>query len=194
MKLGLLPAFLSLVLLAAPALAQQDPAAPPTDAPAGQYAIDPAHTTVAFVVRHLDISDIGGRFKDVKGVVTLGDEPSFQATIQVASVDTAVEQRDTHLKSPDFFDAEKFPTIEFKSTSVRNEGENYTVVGDFTMHGVTKEITVPFRYLGAAEMHGQRVGFTATLTIDRRDWGLDAWQGMVGNDIHMLISFEGIKQ
>lgn len=204
MKQPLLALALSLTTLTA-AVAQTTPpadadrsesgrAAAAQEAPAGKYAIDPAHATIGFSVRHLDIADIVGKFNQVEGTFTLGDQPAFHAVIPVKSVNTGVEQRDDHLRSSDFFNVEKFPTIEFKSTGVEQEGNSYTLVGDFTMHGETKEITLPLRYLGTAEMHGTRVGFTGETTIDRREWGLTAWQGMVGNDIRLIISFEGVRE
>ena len=179
------------VLAATPYVIGQDAQAPP----AGEYAIDPAHSSFVFSVSHLGISKVYGRFNEFSGSYTLGGSPSFSATLQTSSVDTNQGKRDDHLKSADFFDARQFPTITFKTTSVEVEGDTYTLTGDFTMHGQTQEVTLPLTYGGTAKMRGDtRTGFHGQTTIDRTQWGLDAWDGMVGNEITLMIAFEGIKQ
>lgn len=191
-----LPLVLSLCLLLVTAAAAQDstPAAPP-EAPAGTYVLDTAHTTIGFKVTHLGISEVHGRFNEFSGEVTLGEQPAFNATIQTASVDTGVERRDNHLRSGDFFSADQHPQITFKSKGVEVDGDTHKVTGDFTMHGQTKEIVLPLKYFGSTEFRGkQRVGFVGEVTIDRREWGLEAWQGMVGNDVTLIISFEAEQQ
>ncbi len=188
------------VLVVTPYVIGQNSAEPgeaataPAAAP-GTYKVDPAHSSFNFHVSHLGISLIHGRFNEFSGSYTLGDRPGFQATLQTDSVDTNQGKRDDHLKSSDFFDARQFPTITFDTQRVEVEGDQYTLVGDFTMHGQTHEVTLPLTYHGQAEMQGQtRTGFTGETTIDRTRWGLDAWDGMVGNEITLVISFEGIKQ
>lgn len=194
----LAPLALAATLALALSAHAQDAAAPSAAPAPGAYAIDPVHSTIGFAVTHLAISEVEGRFNEINGTLVLGDKErgtSFTATIPVASVDTGNTKRDDHLRSDDFFKATTHPTIEFRSTSVDVQGDAYAVTGDFTMHGQTKEVTIPFRYTGSAEMRGQqRVGFTGDLNIDRREWGLDAWQGMVGNEIRIRLSFQGIKE
>lgn len=164
-------------------------------APAGHYEIDPAHTCLYFRVEHMGISKVYGRFDELEGAFTLGDRPAFEVTINTASINTNVEKRDNHLRSPEFFDAERFPHIRFETRRVEIDGDEYALTGDFTMHGQTHELTVPLTCMGAVEAQGKtRVGFVGTLTIDRRRWGMDTYQGLVGNDIKLLLSFEGVRQ
>lgn len=190
-----LPLVLSLCLLLAAAAAAVAQDASPAAPPAGIYVLDTAHTTIGFKVAHLGISEVHGRFNEFEGSVTLGDQPAFNATIQTASVDTGVERRDNHLRSGDFFSADQYPQITFRSKSVEIDGDTYNITGDFTIHGQTNEIVLPLKYQGSTEYRGkQRVGFVGETTIDRRKWGLDAWQGMVGNDVTLIISFEAEQQ
>ncbi|MGA8546834.1 MAG: YceI family protein, partial [Mycobacterium sp.] len=106
---------------------------------AGTWAIDPVHSSINFSVRHLMVGKIYGRFDSFSGAITIGDDgtPSVSAEIDVNSIDTGNEQRDAHIKVPDFFDVEQFPTAAFVSTAVRADGDNYLVDGDFTLKGVT---------------------------------------------------------
>ena len=122
------------------------------------------------------------------------------ATIQVKSIDTGVAQRDTHLKSPDFFDAEKYPAITFTSKRVENQGGQQVLVGDFTMHGVTRELSLPVRIKGPIKaMGGERIGIDATGSINRKDYGiswnktLDSGGVMVGEEVQIEINAEAVK-
>lgn len=166
---------------------------------AAEYEIDAAHASIYFKTTHLDVSEIYGRFNEFSGDVTwTGDaeDADFGVEIQTASVDTGVKKRDDHLRSPDFFNAVQHPTITFASTGVEAKGDDvFHVTGDFMMNGRTKEITIPMTYHGSTEFRGtEKIGFSGELTIDRREWGLDAWQGLVGNDVTLLISFEADKK
>jgi polyisoprenoid-binding protein YceI len=143
------------------------------------WAFDPVHSSVEFAVRHLMITTVKGRFTDVQGTVTLDDaNPAASAAeiaVQVASIDTGERQRDAHLKSADFFEAEKFPTLTFRSTSVRDHKKNgFTLIGDLTIHGVTREVALDVTTEGRAKdpWGGQRAGYTATTKIKRSDFGL----------------------
>jgi polyisoprenoid-binding protein YceI len=143
------------------------------------WAIDPVHSSVEFAVRHLMITTVKGRFADVQGTVVLDDArpsgSSAEITIQASSIDTREPQRDAHLKSADFFDAEKFPTLTFRSTSVRDwQDEGFTLVGDLTIHGVTREVALDVTSEGRTRdpWGGERTGFTATTKIKRSDFGL----------------------
>ena len=166
---------------------------------AAEYEIDAAHASIYFKTTHLDVSEIYGRFNEFSGDVTwTGDaeDAAFAVEIQTASVDTGVKKRDDHLRSPDFFNVAQHPAITFESTGVEAKGDDlYHVTGEFTMNGRTKKITLPMTYHGSTTFQNtEKIGFSGELTIDRREWGLDAWQGLVGNDITLMVSFEANKQ
>ena len=168
------------------------------------WTIDPAHTEVGFGVRHLMISTVKGRFADVKGVVEFADgaEPKLDVTIGVASLDTREDKRDAHLRSQDFFDAEKYPEIRFVSTkTVRTDG-GWTITGNLTMHGVTKPVTLAATEEGTGRdpWGNERMGFSAHGKLDRREFGL-TWNAaletggvLVGDDIKLNIEAELVKQ
>jgi polyisoprenoid-binding protein YceI len=165
---------------------------------ADTYTIDPAHTSVGFTITHMMISEVTGRFDDTAGQITLdnGAVTGAKATIQVASVDTAQPKRDGHLKTPDFFDAEKYPTITFEGTKIEKDGDKTVMVGNFTMHGVTKEIRLPFTLKGpVANMggKGQRLAVLSEITISRKDYGMDKMAPAVGDEVKIKISSEAVK-
>lgn len=144
-----------------------------------KWTFDPVHSTVGFWVRHLMISKVHGRFTQWSGTLEFDEKNPAASHVEVeidtASVDTKDAQRDGHLKSPDFFDVEKYPKITFKSTSVEVVGENhYHVKGDFTLHGVTHPVTLDAEYAGRAKhpMGGERAGFSARTSINRKDYGV----------------------
>src|SRR5437016_6534208 len=144
----------------------------------GVYEIDGAHTSVEFVGRHLMITKVRGRFSDVRGQITIDEEPTkshVEVEIGVRSVSTGHDDRDAHLKSADFFDAEQYPTITFASTRVKPlRDDTWQLVGDLTVHGTTKSVTlqVDFDGGGASPFGDERVGFSATTDINREDFGL----------------------
>ena len=145
---------------------------------AGEYTIDPAHTSVEFIGRHLMITKVRGRFPEVSGTITVDEEPErshVDVDLNVASVDTGDAQRDGHLRSPDFFDADKYPTITFRSTNVEagNSG-TWAVTGDLTVRDVTRPVTlqVDFDGANASPMGDERIAFSAATEVDREDWGL----------------------
>ena len=145
---------------------------------AGVYDIDPAHTAVEFVGRHLMITKVRGRFTDVRGRITIAEEPEnshVEVEIGVASVSTGNDDRDAHLKSGDFFDAEQYPTITFASTAVRERPDStWEVDGDLTVHGVTRpvQLQVDFDGGGPSPFGDQRIGFSAATDVNREDFGL----------------------
>jgi polyisoprenoid-binding protein YceI len=146
----------------------------------GTYTIDTAHSRFGFVARHAMVTKVRGAFNEFEGTAVLdGDQPensSVQITLQVGSVDTRNAQRDGHLRTNDFLDAENYPTIEFRSTSIAFEGGNdFAVTGDLTIKGVTKQITIPLEFQGAATdpFGAQRVGFEGSVVINRKDWGVN---------------------
>jgi polyisoprenoid-binding protein YceI len=145
---------------------------------AGTYAIDAAHTTVEFIGRHLMITKVRGRFPGVSGSITIDDEPEkshVEVELQVASVDTGIPDRDGHLRSSDFFNADDYPTITFKSTKVEaGTSGTWAVTGDLTVRDVTRPITlqVDFDGANASPMGDERIAFSAATEVDREDWGL----------------------
>ena len=149
-------------------------------AQATQWKIDPMHSEADFAIKHMAISTVHGSFHGLSGVVTFDPanlaKSSVEATIPVDTVDTGVAPRDTDLKSPRFFDATQFPTMTFKSTSVRKAGDHYDVAGDLTLHGVTKPVVLKLEEPGKEEIGMDKKsvhrGFTATTTINRQDFGL----------------------
>jgi polyisoprenoid-binding protein YceI len=170
------------------------------------WTIDSIHSQGAFTVRHMGISNVNGRFGNISGSITLNDKDlpksAVNATIDTTTVDTGVAPRDGHLKSPDFFDVAKFPTMAFVSKSISHSGDDYTLAGDLTMHGVTKSVTLKLdapdkEQLGPdGKLHR---GFTATTTLHRQDFGL-VWNGtlksgdtVVGDDVKITLDIEAIK-
>ena len=145
---------------------------------AGVYEIDGAHTSVEFVGRHLMITKVRGRFSDVRGQITIDEEPTkshVEVEIGVASVSTGNFDRDAHLTSGDFFDVEQYPTITFASTGVEPLRDNtWELVGDLTVHGTTRPVTlqVDFDGGGASPMGDERIGFSAATEVNREDFGL----------------------
>jgi polyisoprenoid-binding protein YceI len=169
--------------------------------------IDPAHSTAQFTVRHLGISNVSGNFTKVAGSAVLNEKDITQsqvsATIDVGSVDTRVEARDKDLKSPNFFDVEKFPTMEFKSKRISNAGGKLQVIGDLTIHGTTREVTLevdgPTPELNDPWGNVRR-GFSAATAINRRDFGLvynnllKTGEAVVGDNVKIQIDVEMIKK
>ena len=164
---------------------------------ADTYTIDPAHTSFDFTVRHMMISNVPGEFDQFSGQIVYDPKDlansSANVTINVNSINTHIDKRDAHLKSPDFFDAAKFPTITFVSTKFTATA----ITGNLTMKGVTKEVTIPVTISGPVnEMGHQAIGITGSLTVNRQDYGVN-WnktldQGClaVSNDVYITISIE----
>jgi polyisoprenoid-binding protein YceI len=142
------------------------------------YTVDPAHSTVEFIVRHLMIAKVRGRFTTFTGQVDVpsgSDVPSsISATIEAASIDTREEQRDGHLRSADFFDAEKFPQLTFNSTRIHGEPDDFTIDGDLTIHGVTHAVKLNGTFEGRATdpWGNARIGYAAHGKISRKEFGL----------------------
>jgi polyisoprenoid-binding protein YceI len=149
-----------------------------------QWKIDPMHSEADFAIKHMAISTVHGSFHGIAGVITFDPmdvaKSSVEATIPIDTVDTGVAPRDGDLKSPRFFDAAKFPTMTFKSTSVHKAGDHYDVAGDLTLHGVTKQVVLHMEDPGKPQVgmdgKSEHRGFTATTTINRQDFGL-TWNG-----------------
>ena len=174
---------------------------------AGVYTVDPVHSTLSFIARHLVVSKVRGRFADFEGTITIGETPetsSVVATAQAASITTDNDMRDGHLKSADFLDQENFPTLNFTSTSLSVKGGNdYVLVGDLTIRGVTKSVTfdLEFNGEGVSMVPGGRViGFEATTEMDRRDFNVN-FEGtlengtvVVSNKIIVELNIEAASQ
>src|SRR5687767_6423477 len=149
-----------------------------TDVPAaGTYAIDASHSGVEFSVRHLGLSKVRGRFPSFSGEITIAEEPtasSVEVSIDIASVDTRDEGRDTHLRSADFFDAEQFPAMTFRSTGVRPAGSEWKVDGELTIRGTTRPVVLDVEFEGSATdpWGNDRIGFSASAEVNREDFGL----------------------
>ncbi len=146
--------------------------------PAGDYVLDPSHTHVGFVGRHLMVSKVRGAFEKVEGRVRVGEtlaNSSFEVTVDVASVATRDEKRDGHLRSADFFDVERFPQLSFRSTLIEPAADNrYAITGDLTIRDQTHPVTLDVEFLGAQKTPWgtESAGITASAEIDREQWGL----------------------
>ncbi len=169
----------------------------------GVYDLDQAHTTVEFVARHLMITKVRGRFATFTGAVNVAEVPedsSVEVTIDASSIQTSQEQRDEHLRSADFFDVEKFPTLSFKSTAVELDGDSWKVTGDFTVRDVTRPVVLDVEFDGAntTPWGTQAIAFSASTEIDREDWGLTYNQALetggvvVGKKVRIELNVEAI--
>ena len=148
------------------------------DLPPGIWTIDPSHSAITFVARHLVITKVRGTFGEVSGTLTITEDKlasAVEATIGMASITTGDDSRDGHLKSAEFFDVENYPTMTFVSTGLRGDGAEYVLTGDLTIKGITKTLELDLEFEGVSPdpWGGTRVGFSAVGTINRRDFGLD---------------------
>lgn len=181
-----------------------------TTAPAGTlttWSIDPAHSHVEFAVKHLMIATVKGRFGVVRGTVHTDEADPAKGRVEIEidadSIDTREPQRDAHLRSADFFDVEKFPTMTFRSTRIADvSGDRFTLIGDLTIHGVTREVAldVTSEGRGGDPWGGERAGFSATTKLKRSEFGL-TWNQVletggfvVGDDIRVSLDVELVKQ
>jgi len=169
------------------------------------WKIDPSHTIVEFSAKHLMISTVKGRITDIEGTIVADEDEltnsSVDVTLKAASIDTRTEQRDHHLRSPDFLHAEQFPVITFRSTKIEGDREDFSLTGNLTIREVTKPITLKVTFEGQTKdpWGGERIGFSASGKIDRRDFGL-TWNqlletggAVVGNEIKIAVEVEAIK-
>ena len=171
----------------------------------GTWTIDSSHSSVEFIVRHLMVAKVRGRFSEFSGTIHVGDSPetsSVEVAISPASITTGDPQRDGHLQSADFFDVEQYPTIGFASTGVRSVGERYAVDGNLTVHGVSRPVTLDLEYQGSITdpFGNDKAVFSASTEVDREDWGLtwnqalEAGGWLVGKEIKLKIEVEAVLQ
>ncbi len=171
----------------------------------GTWTFDPAHSEIGFSVRHLMVSKVKGRFSTFEGNITIAEDPlksSVNVSVDMSSIDTREEKRDAHLRSPDFFETDKYPTMTFTSTDVRADGDDFIVTGDLSIHGVTKpiELKVEFNGVGSDPWGGQRIGFSAVGEISRKEMGIDIEMPIetggvvVGDKINLNLEVEAVLQ
>ncbi len=171
------------------------------DLVAGTWKLDPAHSELSFSVKHLKISKVKGTFKDWDVTVTTGagiPDTKIEATIDVSSVDTGQEARDNHLRSSDFFLVEEHPHMTFTSTSITADGDDFTLVGDLTLRGVTQSVTLKGEFGGViTDDYGRtKAGATATTKIDRKEYGvnwnaaLEAGGFTLGDEVTITIDLQ----
>jgi len=171
------------------------------------WVIDPVHTTIEFAVKHMMVTTVRGRFGQVSGKIELDEEDltrsSAEVTIPVASIDTREEQRDAHLRSADFFDADNHPNMTFRTKNIERVGDDqFRVTGDLTIRGVTHEVVLDTRIEGRAKKPtGEEViGLTASTTINREDFGLkwnvalEAGGWLVGKEVRISLDVQAIRQ
>lgn len=183
--------------------AADDVTAPPTLT--GSWRIDPRHSHIGFQVRHAMITTVRGRFTAVDGTAVV-DETTPAASqvdlsIDVASVETGVADRDRHLRTGDFFDVEQFPTMSFSSTRVDRDGSVWTVTGDLTIKEVTRPVTIDFEHTGVVrDPHGHvRAGFEGEVSVNRKDWNLsyntvlEAGGSLIGDKVKLVLDVSAIR-
>ncbi len=183
-------------MLALPSVVHAEPA---------RWNVDPEHSTIEFRVTHMVVSKTTGRFTDYAGFVDMdaesGTVTAIEATIKSGSVNTSHEKRDAHLRNADFLDVEHYPTMTYKLKSYKKTAEGFTAVGDFTFHGVTKEVILVGRYNGAMKdpWGNTRAGFSAEGKLNRKDFGmvwnktLDSGGLVVGDEVQIRLEIECIK-
>jgi polyisoprenoid-binding protein YceI len=171
---------------------------------AGTWTIDPSHSTVGFVARHLVVSKVRGRFGEFTGDVQVRDnvlDSTVAATIQMGSISTGDDARDTHLKSADFFDVEQFPTMTFTTTAIRSATDGFVLVGELTIKGVTRAVELDLEFEGVQQdpWGGTRAGFSATGEVNRKDWGLEwnvaleAGGVLVGDKVKLQLDIQAVQ-
>lgn len=177
------------------------PSAEQSASSAAPFAIDAVHSTVIFRIKHLNVAYNYGRFNDLSGSFhidpTAPEKSVLEVTINVDSVDTANEDRDKHLRSPDFFSTAEHPKATFKSTSAKKTGENtYEFAGDLTIKGVTKQVTLSVEDTGRGpgRRGGEVAGIETKLVIQRADFGIDYLPNGLGSDVTLIIALEGSRK
>jgi polyisoprenoid-binding protein YceI len=170
-----------------------------------RWDIDPDHSAIEFRVAHMVVSKTSGRFTDYQGFVEMDADAktlkSIEATIKAGSIDTNHDKRDAHLRNADFLDVEQFPTMTYKMSQYQKQGDTYTIIGDLTLRGVTKQVTLSATFNGVTKdpWGNTRAGFSADGTLNRKDFGmvwnkvLDSGGLVVGDEVHIHLDIECIK-
>lgn len=168
---------------------------------ADTYTVDPVHSSLIFRIKHANVGYFYGRINDPAGTFTLdaadAGKSVFEFNVAVNNIDTHNDKRDAHLKSPDFFNEKQYPTIAFKSTSVKKAADNkLEVTGDLTLHGVTKSIVVPVEVVGTGEFPKGtgRAGIEAVFTIKTSDFQIKGMPGALGEEVRLMVGLEGVKK
>ncbi|MEZ4222751.1 MAG: YceI family protein [Polyangiaceae bacterium] len=185
----------------------EKPAEKPADKPAGataelkgSYKLDTAHSVVVFSAKHAGLSWTYGSFNKVDGKITIDEDlakSSVELDIDANSLFTAVKKRDDHLKGPDFFNTKQFPNITFKSKEIKADGDNYSVTGDLTLHGVTKPVTLTMNHVGHGDFpmdKSFRAGFEGTTTIKRSEFDMKNMLEAASDEVRLTIAIEAIRQ
>jgi polyisoprenoid-binding protein YceI len=171
-----------------------------TPLPTGTWSVDPARSRVAFQAKHFSISAVPGAFDTFEGTLEIGDDParaSASGSVSVASLDTKNARRDAHLRSPAFFDAERFPKLTFTSSEIRPlDAETFEIAGDLTMHGVTRPITLTAKLKGTEQDQrgSQRVALEVDGQLNRGDYGMRGFKVMVTNTVTLRLEISAVKQ
>ena len=175
-------------------MATRSPSINASSATAVMYTLDPVHSSFYFRIMHKGLSYAYGRFNDVQGRFQIGDtnthDTKFSITVKTASIDTNHVKRDEHLRNLDFFNARQFPTIRFQSTDVHAHGQVLHVTGDLTMHGVTRPVGFHLKKIGK---NAKAIGFSTQFKIKRSDFGMKKLLGPVGDEVELMVSFEGTR-
>jgi polyisoprenoid-binding protein YceI len=170
----------------------------------GTWTVDTSHSRVGFVARHLMIAKTRGHFSNFSGTITVAEDrlaSTVSATVELASVSTDDEKRDAHLKSADFFDVEKYPTMTFTTTGLKADGDDLVLLGDLTLHGVTGQVAFELEFEGVSKdpWGNTKAGFTAKAEINRKDWGLE-WNApletggvLIGEKVKIELEIEAAK-
>jgi polyisoprenoid-binding protein YceI len=174
------------------------------DLTAGTWNVDPVHSSVGFVARHMMITKVRGHFSTFSGTITVAEDPlqsSVEAEVDLGSISTGDDQRDAHLKGADFFNIEKHPMMHLKSTGLKANGDDYILTGDLTVAGKTRSVDFDLEFDGVEQdpWGGTRAGFSATADISRKDWeltwnvALETGGVMIGDKVKIEIEVEAVK-
>jgi polyisoprenoid-binding protein YceI len=187
--------------IAAVALTTQRAQGLPAQNESKTFHVDPVHSSILFSIKHLSVSNFYGRFNSMSGSFILGDSDAdnmIDVTVKTDSIDTNSEGRDKHLKGPDFFNVKQFPDITFKSKSIKKTGSDmYEALGELTLHGVTKTVTVKITKTGEGSnpRFGHRAGLEATFVIQRKDYDMGYMVGeALDNDVKLIVALEGMTK
>jgi len=191
-----LASLFAMVAVTGPSVAVPGP--PPAPEAAASYKVDMGHSTLMFRCKHLGASYQWGRFDAFSGAFTLAEkdgESMVEMVIDAASVNSNSKGRDEHLRGPDFFNVKEFPEITFKSKEVNGDGDKYTIKGDLTFHGVTREVEMEVVKVGEADTRmGRRAGFEGRFKIDRTKFGVETYSDSLGTEVTMTFAIEGIAK